>query len=178
MARDSPLSSDIGQNSDGVISDFRISGQSFIKENCHNSRTSDDIDMKLRPVTKLDKKNKTTSKKLDDDVMLENCDVIVIFPIYAQFGAIRKSDSGRTACKTYTFDSGNLLSYKNWKQNYKIFNTTLTLLLWVKVLFFPKNAEFLQKNADISKVKRALVLKGIFSETTYVCVLMYQISRF
>ena len=36
-------SSDIGQNSDGGISDFRISGQSLIKENCHNSRASDDI---------------------------------------------------------------------------------------------------------------------------------------
>ena len=29
-----------------------------------NPRTSDDIDMKLGPVTKLDKKNKTTSKQL------------------------------------------------------------------------------------------------------------------
>ena len=33
--------------------------------------------MKLRPVTKLYKRNKTTSKKIDSDVMLENCDVIV-----------------------------------------------------------------------------------------------------
>ena len=31
---------------------------------------------------------------------------------------------------------------------------------------------FLQKNADIIKVNRAMVLKGIFSETTYACVLM------
>ena len=51
---------DIGQNLDGGISDFRISDQSLIKENCHTSRTNDDIDMKLRPVTKLDKRNKTT----------------------------------------------------------------------------------------------------------------------
>ena len=58
-----PQSPDIGQNSDRGISDFRISGQSLIKENCHNSRTSDDIDMKLGTVTKLDKRNKTTSKK-------------------------------------------------------------------------------------------------------------------
>ena len=62
-------SPDIGQTSDGGISDFRISGQSLIKENCHNSRTSDDINMKLGPVTKLDKKNKTTSENFDDDVM-------------------------------------------------------------------------------------------------------------
>ena len=35
-----------------------------MKENCQNSRTSDDIDMKLGPVTKFAKRNKTTSKKL------------------------------------------------------------------------------------------------------------------
>ena len=50
--------------------------------------------MKLRPVTKLDKKNTTTSKRFNDDVMSTNCEVIVIFPIYGQFGAIREPDSG------------------------------------------------------------------------------------
>ena len=60
----------------------------------------------------------------------------------------------------------------------KISNTTLILLLWVKVLFLPKNSDFLQKNADISKIKGVWVLKGIFSETTYVCVLTYQTSSF
>ena len=37
---------------------------------------------------------------------------------------------------------------------------------------------FFAKNADISKIKRVLVLKDILSETTYVCVLSYQISSF
>ena len=37
--------------------------------------------MKLGPVTKLDKRNKTTSKKIDIDAMSENCDVIAIFRI-------------------------------------------------------------------------------------------------
>ena len=73
--------------------------------------------MKVGPVTKLDKKNTATSKKLDDDAMSANCDVMVIFPIYDQFGAIRKPDSGRIVCKTYIFSNSNLLSYKNWKQN-------------------------------------------------------------
>ena len=59
--------------------------------------------MKVRPVTKLYKKNKATSKKFDDDVMLANCNVIVIFPIYGQFRAIRKPDSERKACKIYIF---------------------------------------------------------------------------
>ena len=74
--------SDTGQNLDGGISNFWISGQSLIKENCHNSRTSDDIDMKLEPVTKLEGRRETTLKKLDDDVMSENCDITVIFPIF------------------------------------------------------------------------------------------------
>ena len=73
--------------------------------------------MKLGPVTKIDKRNKTTLKKFDDDVMSANCDVIVIFPIYGQFGEIRKPDSERIVCKTYFFIKSNFLSYKNWKQN-------------------------------------------------------------
>ena len=68
--------------------------------------------MKLGPVTKLDKRTTTTSKKLDDDVISANCDVIVIFPIYGQFGATRKPESS----KTYIFINSDLLSYKNWKQ--------------------------------------------------------------
>ena len=69
----------MGKISDEGISDFWISGQSLIKGNCHNSRTSDDIDMKLGPVTKPDKRNKITSKKIDNDIMSENCDFIAIF---------------------------------------------------------------------------------------------------
>ena len=50
----------IGQ--DGGISNFRIYGRSLTKVNCHNSRTSDGIDMKFGLVTKLDKSNKTVFK--------------------------------------------------------------------------------------------------------------------
>ena len=59
------------RNSDGSISDFQISGQSFIEENYHNSRTSNDIDVKPGPGTKLEKKNTVISKKSDDGVILE-----------------------------------------------------------------------------------------------------------
>ena len=51
------------KNSDRGISNFRISGQSFKNENCQNSIASHDIDMKLGPVTKLDKTNMAISKK-------------------------------------------------------------------------------------------------------------------
>ena len=108
-----PQSLNIGQSSDGVISDFQISGQSCTKENCHNYRTSDDIDMKLGPVTKLDKRNKATSKKFVVDVISENCDIIVIFWIFGQFGAVQRPDSGHKVCKSYVFSYSNLLSYKN-----------------------------------------------------------------
>ena len=59
------------------------------KKKFHNSRTSDDIDSD------------------------ENCDVIAIFPIYGQVGAIRKQDSGRIAYITYIFINSILLSNKN-----------------------------------------------------------------
>ena len=42
--------------------------------------------------------------------MSKNCEVIVIFLIYGQFGAIRMPDSGRLVCKTYIFINSNLLS--------------------------------------------------------------------
>ena len=108
-----PQSPDIGQNADGDISDFQISGQSLMNENCHKSRTSHDIDIKLGPVTKLRKKNATTSKIFEEDIMSINCDVIVIFLIYGQFGGIHKPDFRRVACKTYISININLLSHKS-----------------------------------------------------------------
>ena len=49
--------------------------------------------MKLGIATKLDKRNKTMSKKFGVDVMSENCDVIVNFQIFDKFGTIRRPDS-------------------------------------------------------------------------------------
>ena len=69
--------------------------------------------MKLGPVTKPDKRNTATLKKFEDDVTSVNCDVIVFFPIYGQFGAIWKPDSGRMICKTYIFVNSNFFPYKN-----------------------------------------------------------------
>ena len=77
--------------SDGGIPDFRISGQSLIKGNCHNSRTSDDIDMKVGPVTKLDKRNKTTSKML----MITSCRKIAMSLPFFQFTANLEQSGSR-----------------------------------------------------------------------------------
>ena len=64
--------------------------------------------MILGPVIKLGKMKTTISKKKKKrkrnyDVMLENCEVIVIFLIFGQFGAIQKPDSRRMVCNTYVF---------------------------------------------------------------------------
>ena len=98
-----PQSPDIWQNSNRGMCNFRSSGQSLINKSCHNSRTGDDIDMKLEPVTKYDKKKKTDVKKIDDEFILANCEVIVIFPNYGQLGATQKPYSGRIVCKTNIF---------------------------------------------------------------------------
>ena len=65
----------------------------------------------------LTREAKDFDKKVDDEVLSENCDAIVIFLIYDQLGAMRKPDFGRTVCKTYIFINSNLLFYKKWKQN-------------------------------------------------------------
>ena len=39
--------------------------------------------MKHGPVTKLDKRNKRTRKKIDDNVISANCDIIIIFQFMA-----------------------------------------------------------------------------------------------
>ena len=68
--------------------------------------------MKPVPLTRHDKRNKITSKKIDDDVIWANCDVTAIFSIYGQFGAIWRLDSGYIVWKTYIFINSNLLSHK------------------------------------------------------------------
>ena len=83
-----PQSPDIGQNSDWGISDFRASGQSLIKENFHNSTTSNNIEMKPGSLTTNDKRNRQPLKTNDNNVVSANRDAIVIFSIYDQFGVI------------------------------------------------------------------------------------------
>ena len=68
--------------------------------------------LKRGPVTKLDKRNTATSKKIYGDAMSVSFDVIVFFPIYGQFEATRRPDFGHMVYITYIFIKSNLLSYK------------------------------------------------------------------
>ena len=125
----------------------------------------------------LRKETRQLQKKFSDGVISTNCDVIFIFLIFSQFGTIRKPKSGRIVCKAYIFINSKLLLYNNWNQSYRISNVALILMPWVKVLFLIKKCWCFAKKC-ISKIKVVLALKGIFSETTYVCVLTKQIWSF
>ena len=61
--------------------------------------------MKFGPVTKFDERNRTTPKKIDDELMSANCYFTVIFTIDGQFGAIRKLDSRRIVCESHSPDT-------------------------------------------------------------------------
>ena len=53
--------------------------------------------MKLARYSKLEKRNTIKSRKFDSDVIFGNYDVIAIFMIFCQFGAIGKLRSGCNA---------------------------------------------------------------------------------
>ena len=109
-----PQSPDIGRNSHKGISDFRISGQSLMKGNCHNSRTSDDdIDMKLRSVTKFDKRNKTTSKKLTKTSYRKIVTLLSFFGFLVNLEQSGGRILDKRVCKSYVSSNSNLLSHKN-----------------------------------------------------------------
>ena len=163
-------SQDIGQNSDGGISNFRIAGQiPLIDKNCHNFRVSNDIDMKCGPVIKLDKRNTATSKNLT----MVSCGQIVTSLSFFQFMANLEQSRSCKICKTYIFINLYLTKIEKDKESLKRLS-----YYCFEVLFFQKNADFLQKKADITKIKGVLILKNIFSKTTYVCILTYEISSF
>ena len=56
-------------------------------------------------------------------------------------------------------------------------NAALTLLS-KGTMFAKKKCLFFTKNADISKIKKAIVLKGIFFKTACMFVLTHQILSF
>ena len=85
----------------------------------------------------------------------------------------RDFHSRRMVCNTDMSISNKPL-YINLINKLKTKLKNLTLSRWVKVLFLPKMLIFCRKNDNISKIKKVLKLRGLFSETKYVCVLRYQ----
>ena len=110
--------------------------------------------------------------------MSENFDVIAIFLINAHFGAILKQDSWCIVCKTYFSLIVPFYPKKNWKHNSEISNTNLTLLLWVKVLFWPKNTDFLQKMLTSARLRGPWYKKVYFLKLHMIAYLRakFQVS--
>ena len=112
---------------------FPISGllvKSLINKNCDNTWTSNNINIKLGPVTKIDKRNRSTQK---NDTASSNYDVIDIFTIYVylQQSGSRISD---TRSIFLTFSLIAVFYLTNLKTELQIFKTALIQFLWVKVL--------------------------------------------
>ena len=90
--------------------------------------------MKLESATKLDKRYKTTSKKIDNNITLIICSVIVFFfSIYTLFEAIRKPDSESIKLTFSQIVIFHLTKTENRAKKYHTIalskNTVLTLLL-------------------------------------------------
>ena len=120
--------------------------------------------MKLGPVTELGKGNKKLSKNYND-VMSANCNVIFIFTIYSQFAAIGKPDFGRISVQlTFSLTITFYLTKTENGTKKNLYHSSHTIAISKGTIFAKKTITFCQKSADISKVKRALVLKGIFSK--------------
>ena len=148
---------------------FRHFGQSLIKENYHNSRTSDGADMKLGPVPKLDKRNKTTSKKFDDDVNLE---IAMSTAKLEQYGS-RSPD--RQSVKLTFLLKVTFYLIKTDNRTNKISNSSNTIAL-SKGTIFAKNDDFLQRKMLISaKLRGTSYLKVSFLKL-HMCV--YLPSKF
>ena len=73
---------DIGQDSDCSISEFWISGQSFIEISCQNSRARDDIDMKFGPVNLT-----RVTKQCQENLITMSCQKTVTSLPFFQFKA-------------------------------------------------------------------------------------------
>ena len=113
-------------------------------------------------------------KKLYDDVMSANCDFTVIFLVHGQFTAIQKPDSKLLVCKAYIFIKVTLYVTKTKKRTKKS-NTAVTLLPWVRVLFFLKILFFCKKMLTLAKLRGHWYCNVYFLQL-HMCVLRYQIG--
>ena len=134
--------------------------------------------MNLELVTKFDKRNTTTSKIFDVEVVSTDYHVILIFPIDGWFGAIWNLDFGRIVYNyyifIYTFSLKPLYLTKTENRTKKSPTQPSCYCFEERYYFCQKMLIFI----NFSKIKGILVLKGTIYETTYLCVLTYQILGF
>ena len=91
------------------ISSFLV--KFFINKSCRESTTSDDIDMKLGPVTKLDKRNTTTSKEFEVTSCRQIMTPASLFLIDGWFATLQNPDSEDMDYNSCIFINSNFLHY-------------------------------------------------------------------
>ena len=69
--------------------------KSLTNKHSFNYKTSNGIDMKLGPLSKLGKRNIMTSRTFDNDLIRVNYGAIFILQIFGEFASIWKPHSGR-----------------------------------------------------------------------------------
>ena len=145
----------LGKTQTGVYPISRFLVNPFlIKENCHNSRTSADADMKLGPVSKLDKRKKNPVKKVSQWLHVKNIVTsLSFFRFMANLELSRSRIPDAEPIKSIFSLKVTFYLRKLKTELKQIYNATLTLLLWVKILFLPKNANFWQKMLTSAKLK-------------------------
>ena len=126
-----------------------------------NSRVSDDIGMKLGPVTKRDKRKKTLSKNLT----MTSYQQIATSLSFFQFMANSEKSRSRipdAQSEKLTFSLKVTFYLTKTENRTKKSLTQFSHHCFEGRHFFTKKADSLRKNADIDKIKRALALKDIF----------------
>ena len=121
------------------------------------------LDQQLNLTREIQQRQK---RKNDDDIMTANCDAIVFFPIMANLQPSR-SKIPDLWCLKLTFSLTKTFYFTKTENRAKKSLTQLSCYCF-KVVLQPKMLIFCKKNVDISKIKEVLVLKGIFSKTTYI----------
>ena len=85
-----------------------------------------------------------------------------------KLGSVTKLDKGKEK-KSKKFDDDFMSEIVTSLSFFRFSFFSYHTIALSKGIIMPKNADFLKKNAAISKIKRALVVKGIFSEKKHVC---------
>ena len=130
--------------------------------------------MKNKPLTKLNKKNSTTSKWFEDYVMQANYDVIFIKLICSQFGVIKKVDFEwwSIILKVSLKEIFHLTKTKNRTKKSLISHTiafSKSIIFCLRIPFPP------QKTPNFNKLRESWHCKVYFLKLNLcACILTYQ----
>ena len=113
--------------------------------------------------------------------MASSREVVTSFPFFQFTANLEQSECWITQAYSLKLTFSLIVAFYLTKtgNRTKKFLTQVPHIALSKGTIFPKSYSFFGKlNVDISRVKRALILISIFSETISNCVCMYQISNF